>query len=115
LKEYNQVWQHRLSHQVQKNDGDGNRFVDDKPFINKRKPLSTTVAKSVLNNVEHLLIPVMAKMIHSAIWDSEKFILKDGRPLHMVKIVGAARNFRVNVQYVQIDVENGTGLVQVIL
>jgi hypothetical protein len=33
----------------------------------------------------------------------------------MVKLVGAARNVCVNVQYVQIDVEDGTGLVRVIL
>ncbi len=45
----------------QKNDGNGNRFFDDKPFINERKPLSTMVAKGVLNNGEHTLIPVMAK------------------------------------------------------
>jgi hypothetical protein len=51
-----------------KSDGNGNRFVDDEPFIDKRKPSSTTVVKSVLNNGEHTLIPVMAKMIHSAIW-----------------------------------------------
>jgi hypothetical protein len=104
-----------LSHQVQKNHGDGNQFVDDKPFINKRKPLSTMVAKGVLNNGEHMLIPVTAKMIHSAIWDSERFVLKDSRPLHMVKLVGAVRNFRVNIKHVQINVEDGTGLVRVIL
>ena len=62
----------------QKNDGSGNQFVDDEPFIDKRKPLSTTVAKGVLNNGKHTLIPVMAKMIHSAVWDSERFVLKDG-------------------------------------
>ncbi len=61
-----------------KNDGNGDQFVDDKPFINKRKPLSTTAVKGVLNNGEHTLIPVMAKMIHSVIWDSERFVLKDG-------------------------------------
>jgi hypothetical protein len=49
------------------NAGDGDQFVDDEPFINKRKPLSTTVAtKGVSNNGEHTLIPVTAKMIHSA-------------------------------------------------
>ncbi len=57
----------------------------------------------------------MAKMIHSAVWDSEKFVLKDGQPLHMVKLVGAVRNFHVNNKHVQIDVEDGTGLVWVIL
>ncbi len=54
-------------------------------------------------------------MIHSAIWDSERFILKDSQPLHMVKLIGAVRNFWVNIKHVQIDVENGTGLVRVIL
>jgi hypothetical protein len=33
----------------------------------------------------------------------------------MVKFVGAVRNFSVNIKYVQIDVEDGTGHVQVIL
>jgi replication factor A2 len=33
----------------------------------------------------------------------------------MVKLVGAVRNFRVNIKHVQIDVEDGTGLVRVIL
>jgi hypothetical protein len=93
----------------------GNRFIDDKPFIDKRKPSSTMVAKGVLNNGEHTLIPVTAKMIHSAVWDLERFILKDGRPLHMVKLVGAIRNFRVNIEHAQIDVEDGTRLVRVIL
>ncbi len=74
-----------------------------------------TVAKGVSNNGKHTLIPVTAKMIHSAIWDSERFVLKDGRPLHMVKLVGAIRNFRGNNKHVQIDVEDGTGLVRVIL
>jgi hypothetical protein len=98
-----------------KNDGDGDQFVNNKPFIDKRKPSSTTVAKGVLNNGEHTLIPVTAKTIHSAVWDSERFVLKDGQPLHMVKLVGAVRNFRVNIKHVQINVEDGTGLVQVIL
>jgi hypothetical protein len=33
----------------------------------------------------------------------------------MVKLVGAARNFRENIKHVHIDVEDGTGLVRVIL
>jgi aspartyl/asparaginyl-tRNA synthetase len=68
-----------------------------------------------LNNGEHTLIPVMAKMIDSVVWDSKRFVLKDGQPLHMVKLVGAVRNFRVNIEHVQIDVEDGTGLMQVML
>jgi hypothetical protein len=71
--------------------------------------------KGVLNNGEHMLIPVTAKMIYSAIWNGERFVLKDGRPLHMVKFVGAVRNFCVNVKHVQIDLEDGTGLVRGIL
>jgi hypothetical protein len=33
----------------------------------------------------------------------------------MVKLVGAVRNFCVNIKHVQIDVEDGTGLVRVTL
>ncbi len=88
-----------------------NQFIDDEPFINERMPSSTTVVKGVLNNGEHTLIPVMAKMIHSAVWDSERFFLKEGQPLHMVKLVGVIRNFRVNIKHVQTDVEDGTGFV----
>jgi hypothetical protein len=33
----------------------------------------------------------------------------------MVKLVGAVRNFSENIKYVQIDVEDGTGLVCVII
>ncbi len=43
-----------------------------------------------------------------------KVCLKDGRPLHMVKLVGAIRSFCVNIKHVQIDVEDGTRLVWVI-
>ncbi len=73
------------------------------------------VAKGVSNNGEHTLIPVTAKMIHSAVWDLERFVLKDGRPLHMVKLVGAIRNFCVSIKHVQINVEDGTRLVRAIL
>jgi hypothetical protein len=53
-------------------------------------------------------------MIHSAVWDSKRFVLKDGQPLHMIKLVGAVRNFHENIKHVQINVEDGTGLVRVI-
>ncbi len=62
-----------------------------------------------------MLIPSTAKMIHSAVWECDRLVLKDGRLLHMVKFVGATRNFSVNTKYVQIDVKDGTGLVRVIL
>ncbi len=98
-----------------KNDGDGDQFVDDKPFIDERKPSSMMVQRGVLNNGEHTLIPVTARMIHSAVWNSEWFVLNDGQPLHMVKLVGAVRNFCENITHIQIDAEDGTGLVRVIL
>ncbi len=43
------------------------------------------------------------------------FALRDGQPLYMLKLVGAIRNFCVNIKYVQIDVEDGTRLVRVLL
>jgi hypothetical protein len=115
LEGCNWAWQHLLSHQVQKIHGDGDQFVNDKPFINKREPLSTMVAKSNFNNSEHTLIPVMAKMIHSAVSKCQRFVLKDDRPPHMAEFVGAVRNFTVNTKYVKITVEDGMGLVRVIL
>ena len=98
-----------------KNNGDGDQFVDDKPFIDERKPSSRMVQRGVLNNGEHTLIPVMARMIHSAVWNSKRFVLKDGQPLHMVNLVGAVRNFCEKLKHIQIDVEDGTGLMRVIL
>ncbi len=111
----NRAWQHHSSHQVQKNHGEGDQFVDDKLFIDKRKPSSKTVGRGVLYNGEHTLIPVTARMIHSAVWNSKWFVLKDGQPIHMIKLVGAVRNFRENIIHVHINVEDGTGLVRVII
>jgi hypothetical protein len=73
------------------------------------------VVKGVLNNGVHTLIPVTAKMIHSAVWEFERFVLKDSHLIHMVKLIGAVRNSCVNIKHVQIYVEDGTGLVPVIL
>jgi hypothetical protein len=67
-----------------------------------------TVAKSNLNNCE-------AKMIHSAVSECKRPVLKNSQLLHMVKFIGAVRNFSVNTKYVNINVEDGTGLVRVIL
>ena len=98
-----------------KNHGDGDQFVDDKPFIDERKPSSMMVVKGVLNNGEHTLIPVTVKMIHSAVQNCKRFVLKDGRPLHMVKLVGAVRNFCVHDKHVQINLKDGTGLLRIIV
>ncbi len=91
-----------------KTDGSGDRVVNDKPFINERKPSSMTAVKGNLHNGKHMLIPVTVKMIHSAVQDCKRFVLKDGRPLHMVKLVDAVRNFCVHDKHVQIDLEDGT-------
>jgi hypothetical protein len=72
-----------------------------------------TAVKVNLYNGEHTLIPVTVKMIHSAVQDCERFVLKDGRPLHMVKLVDAIRNFRMHDKHVQINLEDGTGLLRI--
>jgi hypothetical protein len=61
----------------QKKNGDGNQFVNEKPFINNRKPASMLVAKSNFNSGEHMLILIMAKMIHSAVSKCQRLVLKD--------------------------------------
>jgi hypothetical protein len=73
-----------------------------------------TAVKVNLHNGEHTLIPVTVKMIHSAVQDCKRCVLKDGQPLHMVKLVGADRNFRVHDKHVQINLEDGTGHLRVI-
>ncbi len=98
-----------------KMDGNTNRVINDKLFVDKRKPSSMTAVKGYLHKGEHTLIPVTVKMIHSAVRHCERFILKDGQPLHMVKLVGAVRNFRVHDKHVQINLEDGTGLLRIIL
>ncbi len=58
--------------------GDG--FIDEEPFIDKRKQLSTTVEKSNLNKGEHTLIQVTMKMVHSAVSECKRLVLKDSQP-----------------------------------
>ncbi len=77
-------------------DENANQVIDYKPFVDERKPSSMTAIKVNLHNGEHTLIPVTVKMIHSTVQDCERSVLKDGRLLHMVKLVGAVRNFRVH-------------------
>jgi hypothetical protein len=95
-------------------DGNVNRAVNDELFVDKRKPSSMTAVKGYLHNGEHTLIPVTVKMIRSTVRDCERFVLKDGRPLHMMKLVGAVRNFHVHDKHVQINLEDGTGLLRII-
>jgi hypothetical protein len=95
-------------------DGNANQVVNDEIFVDERKPKSMTAVKGYLHNGEHMLISVTVKMIHSAVWDCKRFVLKDGQPLHMVKLVGAVRNFRAHDKHLQINMEEGTGLLRVI-
>jgi hypothetical protein len=99
---------------LKKMDGNANRVVNDELFVDKRKPSSMTAVKGYLHNGEHTLIPVTVKMIYSAKRDCERFVLKDGQPLHIVKLVGATRNFRAHDKHIQIDLEDGTGLLRII-
>ncbi len=85
---------------LKKTDGNGNQVVDYKPFVDERKPSSMTAVKVNIHSGEHTLIPVTVKMIHSAVQDCKQFVLKDGRPLHMVKLVGTVRNFCVHDKHV---------------
>ncbi len=65
------------------------------------------VERGILNNGEHTLIPVMVRMIHSAVWNSKRFVLKDGQPLHMVKLVrflAVAYSFEKTLEYAEDDV-----------
>jgi hypothetical protein len=50
-----------------KGNSGGDQFIDVDLFVDERKPSSTMVQKMPLNNGEHTLIPVTAKMIHSAV------------------------------------------------
>ncbi len=61
-----------------KTDGNANRVVNDELFVDERKPSSMTAVKVNLHNGEHTLIPVTVKMIHFAVRDCERFVLKDG-------------------------------------
>jgi hypothetical protein len=95
-----------------KGDGGGDRFIDGELFVDEMKLSSMTVPyemftqKMYFNNGEHTLIPVTAKMIHSAVSICNKFVLRDGRPLNMVNLVGAVRNNHENTKNIMIDGED---------
>ncbi len=74
-------------------------------------PIAMSTPKIHSNNGEHMLIPVTAKMLHSAVNTCNRFVLRDGRLLCMVKLVGAVKNYRENTKNNTINVEDGTGLV----
>ena len=64
---------------------------------------------------QHTLIPVTAKMIHSAVSTFDRFQLKDGRLLHLVKLVGAVTFYHEYTDNITIDVEDGTGTMRAVL
>jgi hypothetical protein len=68
--------------------------VTDDPFIDERK-LSGTLLVRIGDTKTHdkTLIPVTMKMIHSTVNESNHFFWKDGRQLHLVKVVGALLHF----------------------
>jgi hypothetical protein len=74
-----------------------------------------TVPTTHLNNSEHMLIPVTAKMIHSTVHKCERFVLRDCCLLCMVKLVGAVMNYHEYMKNILINVEDGTGLVRIIV
>lgn len=92
----------------------GGGFDNDTP---SRGGGSADGTKPRRNYDEQTLIPVTAKMVKEAMGDPNPggtdMNLKDGRALHMIKLVGAVRNHEERSTNVFIDVEDGTGLVQV--
>lgn len=70
------------------------------------------------NYDEQTLIPVTIAMAYQASSDSSGgnnggLALKDGRPLHQVKIIGAVRNAEVQSTNIMYTIEDGTGAIDV--
>lgn len=69
------------------------------------------------NYDEQTLIPVTIAMTLQASSDSaggnDMLALKDGRPLHSVKIIGAVRNAEVQSTNIMYTIEDGTGAIDV--
>ena len=54
-------------------------------------------------------------MINSAVSEDNQFVLKDGRPLHLVKVVGAIVHYHEYWNNNVIRIEDGTGKIRVVL
>lgn len=69
------------------------------------------------NYDEQTLIPVTIAMAFQASSDSsggnDTLMLKDGRPLHQVKIIGAVRHAEVQSTNIMYTIEDGTGAIDV--
>ncbi len=83
-------------------------------FGSQGTPQGQTKARR--NYDEQTLIPVSIKQIITADGDptgGNDISLKDGRALYMVKIVGCVRNHEQKSTNLTIEVEDGTGLIEV--
>ena len=90
--------------------------VTDDPFIDDdRKSPSKSVPMGDKKIHEQMLIPVTTKMINSAVSEDNQFVLKDGRPLHLVKVVGAVVHYHEYWNNDIIGIEDGTGRIRVVL
>mgnify|MGYP006200062007 FL=1 len=90
--------------------------VTDDPFIDDRKPSVTLLVRiGDTKTYDKTLIPVTTKMIHSAVSENNHFFLKDGRQLHLVKVVGALLHFHKFRENFNMEIEDGTGRMQVVL
>ena len=90
--------------------------VTDDPFIDDRKPSATLLVRiGDTKTHDKTLIPVTTKMIHSAVSESNHFFLKDGRQLHLVKVVGALLHFHQFRDNFVMEIEDGTGRMRVVL
>jgi hypothetical protein len=67
--------------------------VMDDPFIDERKSPCKLVCNGDTKTHDKTLIPVTTKMIHASVSESNHFFLKDGRHLHLVKVVGALLHY----------------------
>jgi len=90
--------------------------VTDDPFIDDRKPSATLLVRIGDTKTQNkTLIPVTTKMIHSAVSESNHFFLKDGRQLHLVKVVGALLHFHQFRDNFVMEIEDGTGRMRVVV
>ena len=90
--------------------------VTDDPFIDDRKPSATLLVRiGDTKTHDKTLIPVTTKMIHSAVSENDYFFLKDGRQLHLVKVVGAILHFHEFRDTFNMEIEDGTGRMRVVL
>jgi hypothetical protein len=90
------------------------RINHDDPFIDDRKPSSMSSPTSKTDYSHHTLIPVTAKMFHSAVSTFDRFQLTDGRLLQ-VKLVGAVTFYHKYTDNITIDVEDGTRTMRAVL